>query len=419
MKRAVLCVFAVLAFGCGDDSTPATSPDAGIDASGPDAPDFGSPSTTYPAFMPDFGQIINNGGPVFANMIIVTMTWNGDTGQDTYDTFGDTIGASNFWHAVNSEYGVGATTSGTANHIHLDRTANPPPGNDSAARSFVLNGITSGLLPAPTNQTIYALYIPPDVTFTGGCTSFGGYHSELTGSSHHFAYTIIMNCSGIGNATNSASHELNEAATDPYPQSNAAWVGFDDDHVAYELMLAEYDEVGDACWDPATGFYTFDDHETGFQYTVQRQWSNASAASGRSPCVPALPEPYYGVTILPGQTETVTVNFRSLGIATTNTKGIKVAMGDSRTFTVGFYSDRFASRPWTLTASVPAMLPGSTLNNGSAMVMIDKTSGLNGEKAHITVTPMAYNSTGGTYIELISNLTGFERHITPFLIAPQ
>ena len=31
----------------------------------------------------------------------------------------------------------------------------------------------------------------------------------------------------------------------------------------------------------------------------------------------------------------------------------------------------------------------------------------------------SHNSTGGTYIELISNLTGFERHITPLLIAPQ
>ena len=415
MKTAVLCVCAALGACSSDPGGVPLRPDGG-------PLDNGAVSTTYPAFPVDVGHVINNGGPVFSSMIIVTITWNTDPGQSTYDTFGDTIGGSNFWHSINSEYGIGPATSGAANHVHLDPAVNPPPSNDSDARNFVQSGISSQLLPAPTDQTVYAIYVPPDHMFTGGCTQFGGYHGEITAAGHHFAYSIIMNCAGptdVGNATTFGSHELNETATDPYPNGNVAWAGFDDDHIAYELMLDEYDELGDVCWDSATGFYFFDDHEPGFLYHVQRQWSNASAMAGHAPCVPPLPTPYYGVTILPGQLETVGVNYRALGIATTHTKGLKAPLGTPRIVTVGFFSDRFTSNPWTLSANVPEKLPGSSILNGTAMVTVDKTSGKNGEKANITVTPMTFGATGAVYLELVSHLPGFETHTTPLVIAPQ
>jgi hypothetical protein len=425
MKRAFLCVFAMLAFGCGDDN-PGTNnmmPDAGdtggSGGSGGSGGTGGSGgNSNYPAFPVDTALIVNNGGMVFASMVIVSVTWNGDPGQATYDQFGDDIGASNYWHNLGMQYGVGPTSSGTANHVHLDPNSVPPPTTDGAARTVITNGITNGTMPTPTNQTLYSIYIPPGTSFQGGCTSFDGYHSELSAAGHRFAYSITAPCNGVGNETITASHEFLEAATDPYVRSGTAWVGFDDAHMAWEVFQQEQDEIGDACEFSATNY--FDDHETGFMYTVQRQWSNSSAMAGHNPCVPNPPTPFYGVTILSGQTESITVNLRSLGIATTNTKGFKVAMGQSKTFQVGYFSDmRTPNGAWTLTASVPAMLPGGSVNNGTAMVMIDKTSGLNGDMANVTVTPMSYNGTGGTYIELISHLQGFETHTTPFFIAAQ
>jgi hypothetical protein len=148
---------------------------------------------------------------------------------------------------------------------------------------------------------------------------------------------------------------------------------------------------------------------------VQRQWSNVSAMAGHAPCVPALPTPYYGVTILPNQYDSIAVNLRSLRISTASTKGFKVPAGQSRTFSVGYFSDRATSGAWSLAANVPAMLPGSTVANGTAMVMIDKPSGVNGEMANITVTPQTFSG-GVVYVELVSHLPNYETHTTPFLI---
>src|SRR5262249_25098132 len=79
MKR-MLFVFAVLAYGCGDDNpgTPSNTLDAmDVDAQNPDAApggDHGAPSNTYPAFTPDKPTIINNGGLVLTQPKIVTIS---------------------------------------------------------------------------------------------------------------------------------------------------------------------------------------------------------------------------------------------------------------------------------------------------------------------------------------------------------
>src|SRR5215471_18854658 len=130
--------------------------------------------------------------------------------------------------------------------------------------------------------------------------------------------------------------------------------------------------------------------------------------AGHAPCVPALPTPYYGVTILPNQVDTIAVNLRALYISTSSTKGFKVPMGQSRTFSVGYFSDRATNGPWTLTANVPAMLSGTTVANGTAMITIDKPSGVNGELANITVTPQTFAAGGFVYVEIVSHLPGYE-----------
>src|SRR5262249_43977918 len=104
-----------------------------------------------------------------------------------------------------------------------------------------------------------------------------------------------------------------------------------------------------------------------------------------------------------------------LGLPAVTTKGIKAAMGQARTFQIGFYSDKATTGAWTVTANIPAMYPGSSVANGTATVTIDKPTGVNGEKAYVTVTPQTFSGSV-VYVELNSSLTGFEPHTLPLLI---
>src|SRR5579859_6927028 len=53
----------------------ATTPgDAAMEAAPP--VDHGAPSTTYPAFAPNFAQITNQGGQVMTNPVVVAITWD-------------------------------------------------------------------------------------------------------------------------------------------------------------------------------------------------------------------------------------------------------------------------------------------------------------------------------------------------------
>jgi hypothetical protein len=59
-------------------------------------------------------------------------------------------------------------------------------------------------------------------------------------------------------------------------------------------------------------------------------------------------------------------------------------------------------------------LNGNPFRNGSAHIQVDRTKGTNGEKANVTVTPLAFNSMGVIYLEIISTLGG--AHYLPVLI---
>jgi hypothetical protein len=113
----------------GGDAAPSTG------EAGP-AANNGAPSDTYPAFAIDVAQVVDNGGPVLAAPVVVTITWSTDTGADTYNAFGDSIGASAYWSDINSEYGVGPAVSGTANHVSIT-TAPPTTYSDAQLDALV------------------------------------------------------------------------------------------------------------------------------------------------------------------------------------------------------------------------------------------------------------------------------------------
>jgi hypothetical protein len=407
-----------------------TRADSGVRDAASDA--NGMASTTYPAFKVDVASVVDNGGPVLSAPVIVTITWSSDPDAVTWNALGDAMGPSSYWHAINSEYGVGPSTSGTANHISIT-TAPPTEFSDSDLDALVT--AHAGVdWPAPTANTLYAIYMPPGVgLYFGGSPAsggqdacalgVGGYHEE-TMDAKHTVYAIMPHCSMFqtGDIELSASHELNEAATDPHPNTNTAYAGFDQNHLAFEFFNQFQDELGDAC----ESFVEATDALDFTPYVVQRQWSNKSAAAGSHWCLPALNEPFYNTTFLPQtKLDTISVDLSSLGMGagTTTSKGFKVPLNQSRTFPIGLFSDKETGGPFTLDVQglggpLAQDQNGNVINNGTATVTLDLTSGVNGQIANVTVTPTAYSPMGIVFFYVRAVLPNSQQHhYLPILIS--
>ena len=425
--------------------------DTGVDAGPP--PNFGEASTTYPAFAADVPQVQTQGGPTLSSPHIVTVTWPGEPNASAFEAFGDDIGRSPDWTATTSEYGVGPAWSGPGSHVRL--TEQPiAEWADTALDAWLSDHLANNTkygLPAPDGQTLYVLYLSTStnlsVSGANGCQQgIGGYHGNLNGTD--FAYAVILQCDGaqLSEATSSASHELVEAATDPHPMDIPAYYGFDSAHLAWDVFQSFQDEVADACefyYGQNGSFYsqpfaiteeaTFDagaeagdaGHDAGLvpdaglvSFSVQRTWSNAMAAAGHHPCVPAVPGPYFAVT--PLDTETVTINLSSMGgDPNAQTLGYKIVSGQTKTFPVGFHSDAPTSGPWTISVSEGNPVLGGSQTSHLTM-SIDKPSGVNGDIAYITITVTSVDtSMNGELVTIESELAGFGRTYVPILISNQ
>jgi hypothetical protein len=279
----------------------------------------GTMVASYPAPHPSEPQIPNHGGVTLHDPVIVTVTWPNDSMESTVETFDDTIGTFAWWPTWANDYGVGPATGG--GHVPLTEAA-PTTISDDEIQTWLDGKIQDGTMPAPTDQTIYALYYPSSTTVTipqqegGGssCSSFLGYHNSYTttfmGQSIPIAYAVINRCGGQDTVTETASHEFAEAATDPHPlQGGLAYMILSDNP-----WTVAGGEVGDMC--SQVGGVT----EQG--YSLTRVWSNSAALKGDQPCVPN-PDPsmpffdagleHDTLSASPGQTVTTKVDCYSFG----------------------------------------------------------------------------------------------------------
>jgi hypothetical protein len=393
--------------------------------------DHGAVSSTYPAFVPDIGQIQNNAGLVMTTPVIVPITWDVDPSQSNYDAFAANLGATRYYNATTSEYGVMAAVSAPPVHlsgpaplmlgdadlqnmikanagiVDADAGADPDAGDGGAAMP---------VWAAPTDNTIYAFFLPPktslDVpTQSGGsggdaCSQgIGGYHDQVTVGGVTTSYAVVALCNfrtGLTpyeQSTSSMSHEVIESATDPHPTDRfPGWTGFDPFHFAFDWYQNFQSELADACEFFADSQY--EDKETAppFDFFVQRSWSNQSGAAGHNPCVPAPSSAYFNVTPLDLTYVSVTLpaSLTSSGQPQVfTTRGVRILPGSTGTIEVGFYSDG-ATGPWTLSAN-----EGNGLNvqTSHLTVSLDKTQGQNGERAYATVR---VNSVGPLNAELLT-----------------
>jgi hypothetical protein len=396
---APISMIALLACGSSSSSPPGNDGDAGF----------------RPAFAPDVGQIVSNGGPVIAAPKIVTVTWAADPNQTALEDFGDKLGGSSFWKETTAEYGVGPGTSG--GHV---RIASPPPATQDASilDAWVVDQITNGATtdwPAYDASTIYVVYIPAATQLM----PHGAFHSEVVvGSSPHVPYAVIdENGDGNGNgglavldvATRNAAHEIAEVATNPHIFSDMGIVGFDAKHVAWQMAISDA-ELGDICEVNADALFK---GGAELPHTLQRLWSNKSAVAGHNPCVPAPAEAYYGVTPLDLETVSVFVD------AATSARpgwGYRVPVGATKTIKLGFYSDQPMASPWTITAIEGSWFAAS--NEHRLTVAIGRATGNNGDVGTIDVTANAMSTGAGNaaLLEVTARAPGLAAHSVPILI---
>ena len=388
-------VWIALVAACGSNSAK-TTPDA--------APDAAAAADAAPFMEAAHGsvpQVVSAGGAVLATPKVVPIFFTGDSAMQTnMEPFLQALVGSSYWTATTSEYGVGA--------LQIEPTivsSDTPPTSDAALQTWLqgqLDGTHAGWTYDP--QTIYAVYLPDGVSlstpFGNSCQAFGGYHEETMGAAGKIVYALLPRCdSSIDTLTVVTSHELVEAVTDPHPDTDGAYQLLDQDHLVWEY--APGGELGDMC-----EYVGMASQRLVGTFAVQRTWSNASAAAGHDPCVPALSAPYQSAAPMLTEDDPLPdpgAGSGSGGGSNTmplTTKGVAIPVGMSKTIDIALYSDA-PGADWHLKAFDAAMLYGQPQELTFSW---DKTTGNNGDILHLTITHTASPNGGSEF--LISSRPG-------------
>jgi len=439
MTLASALAAGVLAVACGSGNAASPAADAGeadsstietgtVDTGTADtgsARDSGASDVSetggYPAFVPtDVPQVADAGGPVMTAPKVLPIFYAQDNSMTvtSIKDFLSKLPGSTYWKSWATEYGVGDVT------ILAPVTLNETLGttwDDSQIQADLATRLSGGdagddagdpAFPAADGNTIYAYFFPPGVNITengggpppdagadagftsvGSCVvdpnGYGGYHSDITmGGGQNVSYAVMPRCMNFGNltgldaVTGPASHELAEAASDPFPSGNPAFSTTDAPH-GYWSRLNGGGEIGDMCENLDTSFVKF---PPAIPYTVQRIWSNKAALAGTDPCVPLPAGDVYFQTY-PVMPNMITLSSRGM---TVQTKGADIPVGGSKTIEMDLASSAPTSGPWTV-----RIIDSSSTGTAYLTAAFQECSGQatctgqNGDKLHMKITVVA------------------------------
>jgi hypothetical protein len=227
--------------------------------------------------------LTNHGGPVIESVQVVPIYWGAEWATNAnallanqIDSFFDYIVTSSLIDML-AEYSLAATLIKHGSRLTSVRFPGSEPGAVTAAgrqitdvqlQQALQSWVGNATVPAATANTLYFIYLPPNVVSLGpdttgaSCSAFCGYHNAIAGSGIYYALIPFATCSGcvfpgnfLDTITEISSHELCEAITDP---TLATW------------------------WDPNTGNEIGDicNRQTVRlgNYLVQTEWSNRQNA---------------------------------------------------------------------------------------------------------------------------------------------
>lgn len=353
MPRLELILALCASMGC---SSGGSSQDAGADV------DAG-----HPVVRPAAPQVQNQNGPVLASPRVVPIFFANDAMQGQVEDFLHQLAASSFWGATTSEYGVGALTIASS----IVASAPPPAVIDTAGIESWLAAYLDG-----NPNDVFAIFYPASTTvsdpnFGTSCADFNGFHYQGLKNTQ-IVYAVLPRCASAGALVGfdalsaSLSHELIEAATDPFLVTAPAWGFTDVDHLIWSYVPGA--EVADMCDLAPQSFQRL----VG-SYVVQRSWSNASAKAGHDPCVPALAEPYFNAAPLLNAKQQITFQSQVL-----TTNGLQLALGETKTIAVQLFSDA-PRADWSVDAVDTSQPPSFTFS-------WDAQTGNDGDTLHLTIT---------------------------------
>jgi hypothetical protein len=269
--------------------------DAGTDAGPPDA-------GFIPAADPPQAQVPYGGGPLLSQVAIVTVTWAGDPLASQLRAFDLWLPGSTYWSDSLEEYGIQPGTQ--VGVLGLDAGV-PATLSDAEIQALLIAAIDGGEIPSPSPGLISAVYPPPGTlvaeTYSGvtyhGCVDFTGYHSFVPlpgdgGDGGFLVYTVVPRCptSGVTDleATSwASSHEIAEAATDPFALSGVALPGW---ALPVGPDTPNGGELADLCENNPRSVEG---------NLVAALYSNRAADAGARPCVPSLAGPMFGAVATP------------------------------------------------------------------------------------------------------------------------
>jgi hypothetical protein len=418
------------------------NPNPGMDSGAPETStmmtcpvaDGGFPAG-YPAAHAPFPTVVYQGGGIIETPEVVTITFPGDSLGAQLEQFGDDVLQTCYWDAVRApfcEMGTtgcmqrGATPSGV-DHVQVT-TAPSATYTDAQIQQFLQGLVANGTAPPPNGNRIYVIYFPQSVTISDqglgtSCQNFGGYHAATSvapmgGNTANVPYAVVPECPPFGfnslldSVTYDASHEITEAATDPFSSLNQTGFYLDfgnSDNDSWNFLAGG--EVGDLCVDllgpsqkkPIDRFSAVGAHGT---YVVQRMWSPVAAGLGGDPCVPytSMDEPYFNLAIAQG------ADLQRLSV------------GGSVTIEADAFSTDPSAGTWGIgaidwTAEMSGQTPPLTITPS-------KTSVTNGDKISVTLTlnsaplqPIAQGVNGEVFILYSANATAI--HVWAGLVVGQ
>jgi hypothetical protein len=243
----------------------------------------------------DLPTAVSRGGPVLSAPRIQTIYFPGFPYQGAIDGFLASLAQSHYWTDTTAEYGVGRPTVLASDASPVAVPAAITVNDIRGLLEQAQNEHATALGP-PRGDTIYTLFFAPDTKISGSGFTLcdtrapSAFHGELPLMQTLVPVIVIPTCStfaghseltGAAALTPALSHELVEAATDPFPSSAPAFVDTDDRHAMWSIALSG-GEVADLCENEAPNLVTPGD----VGYPVQRIWSNVAARGTGGPCVP-------------------------------------------------------------------------------------------------------------------------------------
>ncbi len=336
------------------------------------------PARPYPAFRPSPPTLALGAGKVLASPRIQVISYADDPSAPVVDAFVSSLGTSDYWSAVTREYGIGAATK--LETVSLTDTA-PSAIDDAQIAADLASRVAAGSVAQPDGETVYVYVFPAGTTVTTHgvttCTSIGGYHAEATLGQGSAPYVVVPRCGSFNGyvgddlLTYTLSHELVEAATNPFRTSAPGFV-VDDAHAAWIAIFGE--EAGDLCEEQTMRLAS--------GALVQRIWSNAAASAGHQPCAPSAGKPYFNAApVLPDTTT----------IAGSDVPAVKVRVGTTRTIDLQLFSDAPAPA-WKV-----EVFDGASAKFGKPAQLalsLDRKTGANGDVLRLTIEALTRGKTG-------------------------